>query len=131
MIIRAENKRSGNVRYWPKRTARGINSCGSACHSASVAASARYKRAAITGPKSSRTRAAELLVSITLRSRFSLASNAIASVRQFDGSAISSAIPNVPLVPKQKQQNDNWYWNADKPKQYTSTHDRLYLLFVE
>jgi hypothetical protein len=30
-----------------------------------------------------------------------------------------------PLVPKQKQQNDNRYWNADKPKQYTSAHDRL------
>jgi hypothetical protein len=95
------------------------------------AASVHYKRAAIAGPKSSRTRAAELLVSTTPRSRFSLASNAIASVGRFDGSAISSTIPNLPLVPKQKQQNDNWYWNADKPKQYTSTHDRLYLLFVE
>ena len=90
----------------------------------------RYKRAAIAGPKSSRTRAAELLVSTTLHSRFSLAPNAIASVRRFDVSAIASTIPNLPLVPKQKQQNDYWYWNADKPKQYTSTHDRL-CLFVE
>jgi hypothetical protein len=51
------------------------------------AASARYKRAAIAGPEGSRTRAAELLVSTTLHSRFSLASNAIASVRRFDVSA--------------------------------------------
>ena len=93
------------------------------------AASARYKRAAIAGPEGSRTRAAELLVSTTPRSRFSLASTQWH--RCADSTVCQSTLPNLPLVPKQKQQNDNWYWNADKPKQYTSTHDRLYLLFVE
>jgi len=70
MIIRAENKRSGNV---PKRTARGIANVALVTSCAVLwvsAASARYKRAAIAGPKSSRTRAAELLVSTTPRSRF-------------------------------------------------------------
>lgn len=36
--------------------------------------------------------------------------------------------PYKPLVPKKKEQNNNRYRNAEKPKQYSSAHDRLHYL---
>ena len=79
--------RKAGIRY---RRQHAVRMIVAGFRSERIPAKSVYKRAAIAGPKSSRTRAAELLISATLISRFSTASAAAAELCRLEVSAISA-----------------------------------------